>query len=523
MANVDNILEECVEEVLAGRSTVDECLAAYPQYADALRPLLQAAVEIEALDRLEASPVAFQAGKRLMMEAVAQKGRDRATSAAGLSQSIRRYLSFLQPTGSAGAKLAKLALVGALGAATVLVWLGVAGLLLRSWYGAVVPQTCVVADASGIAQVQSSPGGAWQPLATGWVLESGHRIRTGNPANVTVRFFDGSTTSLGADSELLIAQVGARRDSSGRVVVVQQVAGTTHNRVESQQDSISLFQIETPSASIMVHGTEFKVRVNPDHSSSVVVIEGEVTVTGQEVTIMLTDGQATMVQVDQAPGPVVLAPLEELVEGPSGGEPSPQVPETQASAEPSAQGGGPEPGASPGEPAATNTAGAGSPEPSAVTETASSTSEPVGAATPTVTPKPPAPTATQKPPAPTATRRVPTSTATPKPPTRTATPKPPTPTGTPEPPPPTATATPSPSEVVEVFQATYKASKEELSVKARTSVPGCTLTLVGFGAMEPEGGHWLYVEKPLDPDDVPSTVTVRSSCGGSGTSPVVWE
>jgi hypothetical protein len=519
MANVSDILEECIEQVMSGRSTVDDCVAAYPQHADALRPLVQTALEIEALDRLEASPGAFQAGKRVMMETVAQKERDRATSRAVLPRSIGRYLGLLQPAGSAGARVVRLTLVGGLAVATVLVWLGVAGLLLRTWYAALVPQTCVVADASGIAQIQTSPGDAWQPLVAGSILQTGHRIRTGSPASVTVSFFDGSTSSLGPHSELVIAQVGAKRDGSGKVVVVQQVAGTTYSLVDSEQDSLSLFQIQTPSASVAVHGTKFRVGVNPDNSTSVVVIEGEVTVTGQEVTIMLADGQETLVQVDQAPGPVVLAPPEQLVEGPL------ELPEAEASVEPSAPAGPAEPDASATEPAPAT--GPSSPEAPVVTGTPTSTSEPVQLGTSTATPKVPAPTATPKPPTPTSTRRAPTPTSTPKPALPTSTPKPPTPTATLEPPTPTATATPSPStgptEVVEVFQATYYVSKEELRIKARTSLPGCTLTLVGFGPMAPEGGHWLYVERRLDPDDVPSTVTVRSSCGGSGTSPVVWE
>jgi hypothetical protein len=505
MANIDDILEQCLGQVASGRSTVDDCLMDYPQYADVLRPLLQTALDIHGLERPTASHAAFQVGKRLMMEAVAERERNRASSRAALPQSIRRGLAFLKPAGRAGLSSGRLVVVGALGAATLLVWLGAAGLLLRAWYGALVPQTCVVADVSGIAQVQTDPGAVWQPLAMGWVLKSGHRIRTGDPARVTVTFFDGGTTSLGSNGELVITQMGARRDGSGKLVVVEQVAGTTHNRVESQPESLSLFQIETVSASVMVHGTEFKVLVDLDNSTSVVVIEGEVAVTGQQVTVTLTDGQATTVQADQTPGPVVLAPSEEFVETPSGAEPSPELAEPQASVEPSASGGPAEPDESPSEPAATATAGVTSPVPESpeaavVTDTPTSTSEAVWAATPTATPKPPTPTATREPP---------------------------TPTPTPKPPPPTATAVPSstaaPTEVVEVFQASYKASKGELRVKARTSVAGCTLTLVSFGPMVPEGGHWLYVEEGLDQEDVPSAVTVRSSCGGSGTSPVLWE
>jgi hypothetical protein len=506
MPNVDDILEQCVEEVLAGRSTVDHCLADYPQFADVLGPLLHTALDIDALDRLEASRAAFEVGKRAMMGAVARRERDRARSRAARLGPITRFLPFLGPTGGTGARLAKLAVVGALGTATVLVWLGAAGLLLRAWRTAVLPQTCVVAETSGIAQIQTTPGSPWQPLAAGEVLHSGLRIRTGNPAEVTVSFVDGSTSSLGADSELVIAQVASRLDGSGGLVVVQQVSGTTYNRVKSEPESV--FQIETPSASVIVHGTEFKVRVNPDNSTSVVVIEGEVSVTGEEVTVVLTGGETTMVKFDQAPGPVVLAPPEELVEAPATIEPSPQISEPQATVEPGETAGPAEPDATATEPEPTT--GQGTAEASVIPDTPTSTPEAVQPATPTATPKMPGPTAT---------RRAPTRTATPRPPTPTATPKPPT--ATPEPPPPTAT--PSPGEVVEVFQATYNVSKEELRVKARTSLAECTLTLVGFGSMVREGGHWVYVERPLDPDDVPSTVTVRSSCGGSGTSPVQWE
>jgi hypothetical protein len=503
MGKVDDILEQCVQQVASGESTLDDCLADYPEYADVLRPLLETAFEIDGLDHPKATLAALDAGRRLMMEAVARRERDRAESRVSVSESITRALAFLTPKGRAGGAVGRLAAVSILGAATVLVWVAAAGFLLRTWQGVLVPQSAVVADASGIAQVQSGPGGAWQPLDAGWVLEPGDRIRTGDPSSVTVRFFDGGTTSLGPNGELVIAQVGARRDGSGKVVVLEQLAGSTHNRVQSDPDMPSLFEIETASASVVAHGTEFKVQVDLDNSTSVVVLEGVVVVTGGEVTVMLTDGQATMVQIDQAPGPVVLAPPEELVERPSGGEASPEVSEPQASVETGAPGETAEPDVRPSEPAATGTSGTGSPVPGspeapAATETPTSTSEPVRVATPTSKP--------------------PTPTATPKRPTPTATPKPPTPIATAVPSP-----TPGPAEVVEVYQASYRLSKEELRVKARTSLPGCTLALVGFGPMVPEGDHWLYVEESLHQDDVPSTVTVRSSCGGSATSTVQWD
>jgi len=49
-----NIFEECLERILTGGETVEQCLAGYPEYADELAPLLQTA--LEAKETLEITP-----------------------------------------------------------------------------------------------------------------------------------------------------------------------------------------------------------------------------------------------------------------------------------------------------------------------------------------------------------------------------------------------------------------------------------------------------------------------------------
>jgi hypothetical protein len=508
MANVDDILEQCLQQVLSGQSTVDDCLQEHARHADFLRSLLWTALEIERLDPPEATDEAFEAGRQAMLEALARRERDRAASRMVPSGPVRRWIAFLRPERLTVPRLGRLAAIGALGVATVLVWVVAAGLLLRAWGSGLVPVTCVVAEADGIVQVQTDQEAPWQPLGAGWVLEPGHRIRTGDPSSVTIKYFDGGTTSVGPNAELAIAQLGERRDGKGSVVVLQQLSGSTHNLVESRPASATLFRIETASASVIVTGTEFKVRVGLDDSTSVIVLDGIVSVTGGEATVTLSSGRMTMVQVDQAPGPVVLAPPEELVEIPTGEEtPEGSQPPT-ATSEPMETAGA---DASPAEPGATATAGAGGQEPTqqapagvetpgsgpTATRESSPTSEP--SAVPSPTPRP--------------------ATATPTPRPATATPAPQPPTATPTSPPPTAT----PMEVVEIYQAIYRASKEELIVKARTSEPGCTLILVDFGPMVAEGEHWVYAAEDVPAENVPPTISVQSSCGGWDTSPVQWQ
>ena len=49
-----NIFEECLERVLNGGETIEQCLAGYPEYAAELAPLLQTA--LEAKETLEITP-----------------------------------------------------------------------------------------------------------------------------------------------------------------------------------------------------------------------------------------------------------------------------------------------------------------------------------------------------------------------------------------------------------------------------------------------------------------------------------
>jgi hypothetical protein len=490
-----------LQQVLGGRSTLDDCLAQNPEHAELLRPLLQTALQIDRLDRPQASRSGFQAGQQLMMDALARKEEKRALSCLPQQGILRRWSSFRHARSGEGLAVTRLAAVSVLGAATALIWLAAAGLMLRLWNGALLPQTCLVADASGVAQVQSARGAVWQTLVAGWELQAGHRIRTGDPASATLHFAGGGSTSIGPDTELEVVQLAVRRDGRGQVIVLRQASGSTHSLVESLADSTTLYEIRTSAASVVAHGTEFFVLVSADGSTSIVVLEGAVSVTGRETTATLTGGQAIIVGVGEEPGPVVAASPEDFVESPSP-ESRPEGSQVATATREMAT--------------STATLGPASPPATPQVATATLTPGPPGP-TPTATPEPPGATATSKPLRPTATT---------EPSNPTATPRPPTPTRTAEPPSPTPTSEPSPTlepiEIVDVFYAYYTEDEEKLWVKARTSRVECTLTLQGFGAMEAEGDHWVYVEESLAAKAVPATVTVRSSCGGSGSRVVQW-
>ncbi|MGB9301719.1 MAG: FecR domain-containing protein, partial [Anaerolineae bacterium] len=67
--------------------------------------------------------------------------------------------------------------------------------------------------------------------------------------------------------------------------------GQTQNQVQKLADAASLFEIGTPTAVAVVHGTEFQVDVATDGATSVKVTEGRVGVTADGATQLLAAGQ----------------------------------------------------------------------------------------------------------------------------------------------------------------------------------------------------------------------------------------
>jgi len=468
---IDDILDACWVQLESGEASLEDCLARYPHHTGILGPLLLTALEVRRLRQPETTPEAFEAGKQLMLAALARKQRRQIISPAPSFDPVRQAVSQLREGRGLTAWLTRPAVISALAAVTVFVWVIASGLFFQLWRSGLVPRDAVLANVTGVVEVQAAPDVAWQPVTTGGHVEAGDRIRTGESSGVTLSFLDGSTASLGSETEIAISELSSQRDGQRTMTVLYQRVGQTRNRVESKSAPGSRFQIETASAVAVAQGTEFMVDVGADDTTHVTVMDGMVTVTARQSTVVLSAGQATTVQPDQAPGPAVPAPTVESSE--------PPVPTGTASAMATATG-----------PAIATTTATG-------TSTHTSTSVPSATARPSHT-------------------AIPTATCTT---TRGETPRPTSAA--------TATATPTrtstPGEVVEIFMARYRENQKELDVKARTTRPECALRLVGFGPMVREGEHWEYTQGNVGPDDVPSTVTVVSTCGGSDTGPVQWD
>ena len=298
------------------RVSLEDCLARYPEYADDLRSLLVLVSELRGTPRAVSSPSAFAAGMQRMLETVPEK--DRRTVRPGLFARFAGWASALlgeREVSVARRRTPTLKL--ALTASTLLVVLAVGGCMLlagggalfRSWLYATVDQSATLAQVDGVVEILYADSATWSSAPVDTRLEAGDRIRTAPQSSATLVFFDGSVTGLEAETEVTVAQMSSRRNGDGAIIVLNQWIGQTCNEVQPLSDSASRFEIETPSATIAVRGTDFAADVAADGTTQVMVTRGIVDVTAQHVTVAVLTGQETTVRSGQPPGRVRREPI----------------------------------------------------------------------------------------------------------------------------------------------------------------------------------------------------------------------
>ena len=96
---------------------------------------------------------------------------------------------------------------------------------------------------------------------------------------------------------------------------MKQRAGKTCNQVAKIPEDNGSFQIKTSSADIVVYGTSFLTEVDESGKTLVQTVEGLVTVSAQNEVVLVTEGQQTEVEADEAPAlPTPIPPAKnELV------------------------------------------------------------------------------------------------------------------------------------------------------------------------------------------------------------------
>lgn len=109
--------------------------------------------------------------------------------------------------------------------------------------------------------VQTSPPGAtaWSSAEGTMPVTEGFRIRTDASGSARLVYLEGSVTTIGPNSGILVQRL-QQTEGGNPIVRLFQNAGTTLHRVLQLTDAAASYEVETPAATAFVRGTELVVQ-----------------------------------------------------------------------------------------------------------------------------------------------------------------------------------------------------------------------------------------------------------------------
>ena len=152
------------------------------------------------------------------------------------------------------------------------------GALLMTLSGTLFAQgelAAVLEVQNGGVEVRRVNTQQWIPVNIEAIVGVGDDIRTDDTGRAKVIFFaDGTETELRANTLFHINSFEAGDAEDSFTISAAVLAGQTIQRVNRIIDSNSSYDVETPGMDLVVRGTEFRLRVDEDGRSAMLVDEG---------------------------------------------------------------------------------------------------------------------------------------------------------------------------------------------------------------------------------------------------------
>lgn len=163
----------------------------------------------------------------------------------------------------------------------------------------------------GLVQRQQArdPAADWRTVTQPELVQEGSMVRTDGQGLAILTFFEGVETEILPDSVVEVGRlrVEALAEGGPFEISLAVMAGDALHHVNAVMDAESRYEVRTPSAVIVVRGTEFWTSVTPQGATTVRVLDGLVSVTGVDA-----EGQMTQTVMLEAGTTVTAGPSGEL-------------------------------------------------------------------------------------------------------------------------------------------------------------------------------------------------------------------
>jgi hypothetical protein len=287
----EDVLDLCVEALVAGTSSIEACLARFPEHREALEPALR---DVAALVSLPVPPSRPDSARRASFMAALRETPQQAPRRRFGLPSIPVLPWFETPPSQRFSEALRVSGFGAFALRAVpaaAVALLAIIVVLAQGGGTASAATLTVFT----GQVERQVDGTWQALDDGARVQEGESIRTVSASHALLTFPDGSTAALEPDTQVALQ----RLDVNGRrQIELTQATGRLWNDVVTVTGSTS-YLVRTPHATVEAHGTVFETVVNGD--TAVTTADGRVRVVSASSSVDVLAGQivrATAERID---------------------------------------------------------------------------------------------------------------------------------------------------------------------------------------------------------------------------------
>ncbi|MFC1873890.1 FecR domain-containing protein, partial [Chloroflexota bacterium] len=313
-------LDECIARIRKGEIT-EACLVSYPHLRPKLEPLLQIAFSLSAIPKVSPSDEYRKISKvRVMMRCREEHVKNEATESKGtmIFGWMDGVWRFLQQN-AIGLRTVAVPV-------TVMLLLALLASVSQLNAFEIMAPTPVLASPgtltiySGGVQIKYSESDSWQNADDGIIISTGSSIKTASDSHALIAFFEGSTVKIEPDTVLEIIKVEHNAENAA-TILLRQFVGRTWSLVTNKEGQDSRYQVETPSATVVVKGTLFATIVDERGATRVATTRGLVGVTAEGQEVNVPAGQQTKIESGLMPSEPVITPepgseISITIEGP---------------------------------------------------------------------------------------------------------------------------------------------------------------------------------------------------------------
>lgn len=153
----------------------------------------------------------------------------------------------------------------------------------------------------GDVQVQVVGGTTFEPVVGSRALQVGDRVRTGPGAYASIVYFDGSSSALDPETEVVLQRFERDPVTGATAIIVQQPLGTTWTQAAAAGHQFSGFLLASTAARFFARGSQFVTEVAPEGTMTVTAVDGSVFGRADSGDVDLPAGFATKVRTGQPP------------------------------------------------------------------------------------------------------------------------------------------------------------------------------------------------------------------------------